>query len=89
MVDEVNNSSDRLPNITLGLVMLDNCDRDLGGLAQSLRFAPVVDDKCTATNGSGRNNLSKCLGLESGGFCYRSSAARVVYIITLYFRTSV
>ena len=71
MVDDVNNRSDLLPNITLGLLMLDSCNRDLGGLAQSLKLLPVVNDLDTSTNSSGRDDqsTSKCLGLGTGSIC--------------------
>ena len=43
VINDVNSRSDVLPNITLGLIALDDCRRDISGLAQTLRFLPLVD----------------------------------------------
>ena len=48
-----NANPDILPNITLGLIQLDDCGRDMGALAQSLRFIPIVDgNKTTDIHGN-------------------------------------
>ena len=37
----MNRRDDILPNITVGLIGLDDCSRDVPALAQGLRFIPV------------------------------------------------
>ena len=39
-IDEINDRDDLLPNITLGYVILDSCNKDLVALARSLYFIP-------------------------------------------------
>ena len=45
VLDDVNGRDDVLPNITLGCVALDDCLRDIVGLAQTLNFLPITTDQ--------------------------------------------
>ena len=49
VVNEINARDDILPNITLGLVGLDDCQRDISQLAQILHLIPITDDDGTIT----------------------------------------
>ena len=56
VIADVNSRMDILPNITLGLVILDDCRRDLGALAQTLRFLPIADRTTKTTDEQGNYN---------------------------------
>ena len=56
VIADVNSRVDILPNITLGLVILDDCGRDLASLAQTLRFLPLADGQTPATDEQGNYN---------------------------------
>ncbi len=42
-IDEINSRNDILPNITLGYVILDTCNRDLSALGQVMHFVPLTE----------------------------------------------
>ena len=56
VIADVNRRMDILPNITLGLVILDDCRRDLASLAQMLRFLPIVNGQNATTDEQGNYN---------------------------------
>ena len=56
MIADVNSRTDILPNITLGLVILDDCGSELAALAQSLRFLPLADGQTATTDEQGNYN---------------------------------
>ena len=41
VLDDPNGRFDVLPNITLGFVTLDDCQRDVVGFDESLKFLPI------------------------------------------------
>ena len=43
-IEKINNRQDILPNITLGYVLMDACDRDLVALARSVSFIPTENN---------------------------------------------
>lgn len=45
-VEMINNDTALMPNVTLGFVILDECDTDNSALAQSLSFLPMTSDSC-------------------------------------------
>lgn len=47
-VDMINKDPSILPNVSLGFVILDECDTDNTALAQSLSFLPMTADSCFA-----------------------------------------
>ena len=56
VIADVNSRADILPNITLGLVILDDCGSELAALAQSLRFLPIADGQIATTDEQGNYN---------------------------------
>ena len=56
VIADVNSRVDILPNITLGLVILDDCGRDLAALAQTLRFLPIAHGQTPTTDEQGNYN---------------------------------
>ncbi|XP_070568438.1 metabotropic glutamate receptor 3-like [Ptychodera flava] len=56
-IEEINNNTDILPNITIGFEIYDTCTREATSLAQILRFLPVETfastDTCECVTGTG------------------------------------
>ena len=50
-VEKINKRDDILPNITLGYVVLDDCERDIPSIPRMLQLMPLTTDKCPAGEG--------------------------------------
>ena len=87
-IDEINERTDLLPNITIGYVFLDTCDKDLVALARSLYFIPdtrIINRNSYSTHkeGIGFNCSDKVKSFDIIGIIGPSTSRQAVMVSSL------
>ena len=87
-IEEINERKDLLPNITIGYVFLDTCDKDLVALARSLYLVPDArsinrNSNSTHQGGIGLNCSDKVQSFDKIGIIGPSTSRQAVMVSSL------